>query len=194
MVDLVYTLASAVDHFMNASPPLVAGIVCLLIAGIPVRLLHEWGHAFAARDLLGEDTRIHVTVGHAGKLAEFRLGEISHSIHLFTFPSRVAAVAQLDLSRATARDVFWIAVAGPGVSAVGLLVTGLLYSAAPEEGVLHGVLWAALFEGFAAVGNLIPFTIQRRKGVPFRSDGRLALEALRVASRAKRSRGAASSG
>jgi peptidase M50-like protein len=192
-VDILYAVAKGIDDWMNAGPPLVPGLICLLIAAVPVGVLHEWGHAFAATDRLG--AAVKVRVGHAGKLAEFRLGEVATSINLLAVPGRIPAVAELDLSRATARDVVWIALAGPLVSAVGLLVAATLYTSAPEHGVLHGLLWAVWFESFYAVLNVIPFSLrERRRGPAFRSDGRIALDALRCASRLKRAQSAAKTG
>lgn len=70
--------------------------------------------------------------------------------------------------------------AGPAVSLAGTVATALALSAVPS-GVLHDVLWVATGTGAVCVLNLVPLTIEQRRGGPvWRTDGRLALDALRV--------------
>ena len=109
-----------------------------------------------------------------------RLGEITVSLNALSEPGRLGGYAEFDDSRATARDVVLIAVAGPAASLVGTVFTAWLFSGAPA-GTLRDVLWALTLAGVFGVLNLIPFSFQeRRDGPSLRTDGRLALDALRV--------------
>ncbi len=178
-MELLYNLADAIVRFMDSGPGLVASLIFLMITAIPVTLLHELGHAIAARRLL--DVNVQVSVGSAGKLAEMRLGQIALSINALSHPARVAGVAEFDGSRATARDVLLIALAGPAASLAGTMVTALALSAASTTGALHDLLWAATLAGVVGVLNLVPLRFQeKRRGPTLRTDGRLALDALRI--------------
>jgi Zn-dependent protease len=177
-VELLYDLAEAILRFMGADPGFPVSLLYIFIAGIPVTLLHELGHAVVARRLLSGE--VQVEVGTVGKVAELRLGEIALSINALSDPSRAGGYAEFDASRATARDVLLIALAGPAASLLGTIATASLLGHAPP-GVLHNLLWAATLAGVFGVLNLIPLTLQeRRNGPSRRSDGKLALDALRV--------------
>jgi hypothetical protein len=87
-----------------------------------------------------------------------------------------------DASRATIRDVLLIALAGPAASLAGTVISAWALSAASPPGVVHDLLWAATLTGVFGVLNLVPLRLQEgRTGPTFRSDGRLALDALRLA-------------
>jgi hypothetical protein len=132
-----------------------------------------------ARRLIGGE--VQVSIGSSGKLAELRLGEVALSVHALSHPGK-AAVAEFDGSRATARDVLMIALAGRAASLVGTVASAWALSAASPSGVLHDLLWAATFVGVFGVLNLVPFTFQeKRDGPSIRTDGRLALDALHAA-------------
>ena len=177
-MDLLYSLAESFTRFMDASPGLLGFPFGFIIAGIPVVLLHELGHALAAIRLLGGD--VEVSVGSVGKIADTRLGGIAVSLNAVSNPIGTSGSAEFDASRATARDVLLIALAGPAASFVGTVLTASLFVGA-SAGVLRDFLWAATFVGALGVLNLIPFTLkERRNGPSMRSDGRLALDALRV--------------
>lgn len=176
----MYDLAYGIARFMDARPGFLVGLLYLAVAALPVTLLHELGHAVVARRLLGGE--VQVSIGSAGKLAELRLGQIALLVNALSHPGRAAGVANFDASRATARDVLLIALAGPVASAVGAVLSAWGLSACPPSGALHDVLWAATFAGIFGVLNLVPLTFQeRRDGPSVRTDGRLALDALRVA-------------
>jgi hypothetical protein len=178
-VDLLYGLAEGVIRLADPGPSLWLALLYLLIVMIPMTLVHELGHALAARRLLDSDVR--VVVGGTGRLMEFQLGRIALTVNALSLPGRAAGVAEVDASRATARDVMLIAVAGPATSLVGVLVTGLALASAPPTGVVHELLRTATFLGIIGVLNLIPITYrERRNGRKVRNDGRLALDALRV--------------
>ena len=172
-------IAEAVVRFMDASPGLPILLLYVAVAGIPVVLLHELGHALAAVRLLGDE--VQVSVGSTGELARLRLGQISVSLSALSHPGEAAGVAEFDASRATARDVLLIAVAGPAASLLGTVLTAWALSAAAPSGVLHGLLWAATSAGVVGGLNLVPLSLRdRRDAQPIASDGRIALEAARV--------------
>jgi hypothetical protein len=178
VVDPLYDLADIVYRFMESGPGFPVGLLYILLAAIPVTLLHELGHAVAARRLLGGEVR--VSVGSAGKLAEMRLGQVALSINALSQPGKVAGVAEFDDTRATARDVLLIALAGPAASLVGTVLTAWAL-ASTSAGVGHDLLWGVTLGGAFAVLNLVPLTLKERGGASVRTDGRLALDALRVA-------------
>ena len=145
-VDLLYAATQEFVDFMNGSPSLLAFWVYLLIAGLPIILLHELGHALVAVRRLDAD--VEVTVGNAAKLAQLRLGQVNASIFALRSPLGPAGSASFDASRATAQDVVWIALAGPVVSAIGLVLAMFCFSAAPADGFVHDMLWAAVLTSF----------------------------------------------
>jgi hypothetical protein len=176
--DPFYDAAQWFYVFMNSASSWYV-LVYIFVAAIPVTLLHELGHALAARALL--DTPVQVAVGSIGRFAQLRLGEISMSLNAMASPARVAGSATFDASRATARDILLIALAGPAASAAGLLVAVPALAAVPEHGIAHGLAWAAVLASAFGVLNLIPMTLQERRGGPnVQTDGRLALDAARV--------------
>jgi hypothetical protein len=183
-VGVLYAIALAINNFMHAAPGFPGFLVYIALASIPMTLLHELGHAMAARQRL--QTPVGISVGSAVKIAEIRLGEVKASIHAFERPDRLAGVATFDATGATAADIAWIAIAGPIASLVGLLCAIPLYNAVPDTGLVHGILWATVATStFAVIVNLIPFEVQERRGqVPKRTDGKLVLSALKVARRA----------
>ena len=177
-MDLLYALAAAILGFMATGPPLVWSFVAIAIAGIPVILLHELGHAIAARRLLDGD--VEVVVGTTGKLAELRLGRVLATINVLSHPAGPAGTVGFDDARATARDVLWIALAGPLASLLGFVATAMVLSAVPMQGVVHDLVWAAVVVNVFGVLNLIPIELRDGGGSVSRSDGRLALDALRA--------------
>lgn len=177
-MDLLETIAEAIVNYIDNGPGFLVTMVYVFVAGYPMVLLHEFGHAVAAVRLLGED--VQVEVGKVGKLAELQLGRIAVSMNAIGPPGQ-AGVAEFDGSRATARDVLLIAIAGPAASLMGVLVTVFVLYAASPSGVFAGLLWAATFMGVIGVLNLVPFRYQVTRRAPAsRSDGLLALDAARV--------------
>jgi membrane-associated protease RseP (regulator of RpoE activity) len=178
-VDVLYDMAAAFQSFMNSSPGLPLLLIYLAVAGLPVVLLHELGHAIAARRLLGGE--VNVSVGTAGTLAELRLGEVALTIKALSHPGSASGMAEFEASRATARDVVLIALAGPAASLAGTVLTAWALSAVAGPGVVSGLLWAATATGAMCVLNLVPLTLEERGGGAWlRTDGRLALDALKV--------------
>jgi hypothetical protein len=179
--DALYGPAAAVVAFMDAGPGFPQMLLYIILAAIPVTLLHELGHALAARQLLG--TPVSVAVGSVGPLAQLELGKISVSLNALGSPARVAGSATFDASRARAFDILLIALAGPAASAIGLVICLALLRSSPTTGALHDLLWTCTLGSVFAVLNLIPFTYrERRDGPRLQTDGRLALDAARVLS------------
>jgi hypothetical protein len=179
-VEPLHFLALAFAKFARASPSLPGLFLYLAIVGIPATLLHELGHAVIARRRLGGEVRI--SVGTAGKLANVRLGQITMSINALGHPGRRAGHASFAASRASARDVVLIALAGPAASLVGCVLTAWALSSSQTSGVWHDLMWAATAAGAFGVLNIVPFKFQeRRDGPRLRSDGLVALRAARVA-------------
>lgn len=177
--DPIYDAVAWFVDYMNSGPGFPQVVAFIFVGAIPVTLLHELGHALAARALLG--TPVSVAIGSVGELAQLRLGEISITINAFAAPVGVAGSASFDASRATARDILLIALAGPAASAAGLVVAILAFDAAPATGIIHGLAWGAVGASIVGVLNLIPITFEeRRNGPKVQTDGRLALDAVRV--------------
>lgn len=177
--DGLYRSAAAITTFMNSAPGFPQSLLYIALGAIPVTLLHELGHAAAARHLLG--TTVSVAVGSAGKLAAFELRQISVSLDAFGSPLRVSGSATFDASRARALDILLIALAGPAASAVGVVISLAMLHASPTTGFVHHLIWATTLGGTFAVLNLIPFEYQeRRDSPPLQTDGRLALDAART--------------
>jgi hypothetical protein len=179
-VDLLYGIADAIYGFTESAPPFPVAFLYIAVGAIPVALLHELGHAFAARRLLGSE--VEVSVGNAGKIAQVRLGQIDATINVVSHPGRAAGVATFDASRATAQQVLWIALAGPFASLAGVVLTGALLSVAPDTAIVQGFLWATFLGGVFGTLNIVPFEFEeRRDGPAVQTDGRVALQALKVA-------------
>jgi hypothetical protein len=178
-VDILYWLAQTIYDFMNEGPGGWSFLLWGFLAAAPVVVLHELGHAIVAVHRLG--TEVEVTVGNAMELARVRMGRIHASLNALPHPGYAGGSASFDASHATARDILWIALAGPLTSLVGLVATAYLLSHAPASSVIHDVLWWMTLSGaFAVVLNLLPFKAEESDGMKVWTDGRLALDALRV--------------
>jgi len=165
---------------MDAGPGGIAVLAYLAIATVPVTLLHELGHALVATRRL--DTDVELSVGSAGRIAEARLGRINTRVNALQRPDRLGGSVMFDAGRATAHDVLWIALAGPFASLIGTVVAAWLFAHGPDSGAIHNLLWAMVLGGVFGVLNLVPLELEeRRSGPRVRTDGRLALDALRVA-------------
>jgi hypothetical protein len=178
-VGLLRDLAELIQSFMRSSPALPAMLIYLVVAAVPITLVHELGHALvAARRLRGP---IHVCVGSTGQLLRVRVRHLTLAVSAVTHPGHVGGTTTFDAARATARDVTLIALAGPGASLLGFAVAAVAFSSAPAGGVAHDLLWAATAGSVVAVLNILPFEFQERRGGPrLRTDGRIALEAARA--------------
>jgi hypothetical protein len=90
-VEPLHFLALTFTRFLRASPGFPVVFMYLTLAGIPVTLLHELGHAAIARRRLGGE--VQVSVGTAGKIANVRLGQITMFINALSHPGRAAGRA-----------------------------------------------------------------------------------------------------
>jgi hypothetical protein len=144
-------------NLMDSGPPLGWALLSIVVCMVPVTLIHETGHAIAARRLLGSSVQI--AIGSYGEFARVRLGEISLSLNAIASPFR-AGYAEFDVSEAYARDILLIALAGPAASAAGVVLSATALAIAPAHGIVHGLLWAMTCLGFVAVLNLIPLSFQ----------------------------------
>lgn len=194
---MLYAIAEAIVEYMASGPGFFATMLYIALAWIPVALVHELGHAVAARVLLG--VPVHVEVGSSGKVARLRVARISMAINALADPTRVGGLAAFDDEQATVRDIVLIALAGPAASLVGFLA-GVWALGVTSGGLVRDLLWAITLGGAGACFlNLLPFVYQeRRHGPEFRTDGRIVLDALGVArsqgpraARVRRSRGRA---
>lgn len=88
----------------------------------------------------------------------------------------------LDDSRARAGDILLIALAGPAASLLGTIAAAWLLSGTQSGLVCHAVLWSATGAGaMLTIVNLVPMELLERSGNRWRTDGRVALDALRLA-------------
>jgi len=178
-MSLPYDVAAVFAHFMDGAPPLLLMAVLYPIVGMSVVLLHELGHALAAHSLLG--TPVRVTVGRHARFASLQLGKVELELNAVGTLRGPSGTAQFDDSAARARDIVWIALAGPAASLAGTALTAVLAGAAPPDGILHAAAWTATSAGVVAVLlNLVPMQSVEPSGARMRSDGRLALDALRI--------------
>jgi hypothetical protein len=175
------SIATTIHDFMNAGPGTISGLICILLVGIPLTLLHELGHALVARARLDSD--VDVTVGSIGRVGTIRVGRLTTTLNAFALPSRIGGAAKFDASRATPQDMLWISLAGPAASLAGGLAADVAYRHAAPSGVVHALLWAAVFDSVFGVANLIPLRLrERRDGPTFSTDGMIALSALAMMS------------
>jgi hypothetical protein len=172
----MYEVAARFADFMNDGPGLIWMAVVSGVLAVPLTLMHEIGHAVAARKLLRGSVLVHVGHGHArwefsACGVEFRVA----LVHPFAVP---AGFCEYDGAGARARDEVAVALAGPAVTLLGLALS--LVALAHVDGLVRAVVWVAVIaQAFALVICLLPLTMTDRRGRAWRSDGRLALDALR---------------
>jgi membrane-associated protease RseP (regulator of RpoE activity) len=181
-MSVVHGAAEAFVEFMDSGPPLYVSLVLFFVVGIPLVLLHELGHASAARLILGG--RVEVTVGGYGQLVDVELGALRMRLNGIVPLAGVAGTAVFDDSRARADDILLIALAGPAASLLGTILTAWLLSGTAAGSMVHAVLWSATGAGaMLTIVNLVPMELLERSGNRWRTDGRVALDALRLARR-----------
>lgn len=167
-------------EFIEARPSIPAFVGCAFLVTPPLTLLHELGHALASRREVGGAVK--VVVGHGPNLLAMRIGDLRVDVNLWMFdPTRLDGYTIHDTRRATASNIFWIAVAGPAASLLAATVFAVAYSAAPTSGFSHDLLWTATLDAIGtAILCAIPMRLREgRNGREVWSDGRIALYALR---------------
>jgi hypothetical protein len=173
-------LAEAVQRFLNASPGMPATLLYVSIAAIPVILVHELGHALMAARRLGAP--VHVSVGATGRLLRVHFRRLTMAVNALPHPHGLGGYATFDASRASAFDLLLVALAGPAASLCSFALAALALATSPAAGVVHDVLWAATLDSLAwLLLNIVPLEVQeRREGPKLRTDGLLALQAMRA--------------
>ncbi|MGZ4277173.1 MAG: hypothetical protein ACXVVU_10985 [Solirubrobacteraceae bacterium] len=99
---------------MDGAPSPVPLAALFLAVGLVSTLVHELGHALAARSLV--DTDVLIRIGDRVPLGTVRFGRVAVDLNAIATPRRAAGVAYADLSQATPRDMLLIALAGPAAS------------------------------------------------------------------------------
>ena len=165
------------DHFMRSGPPLALWIVTLFLVVPPVTLLHEAGHALAARLRLTGRVRIRLGREPARPLCTVAGVEI-HLGNLLQ-PFGITGVCEYEGAGVTAADAFAIALAGPVATAVGLTAAIALLGFVPPQTFAHALVWqATMAQGVSLILTLTPLTVSHR-GRPQASDGAIAIDAVR---------------
>ena len=181
MTEALYTILKPFHDFMMSAPGFPWFLLYFALAFIPACLVHELGHGIAACRLIPGAVKI--VVGAGPTLAAFRIGRLRVDLHLWPSLKKVDGYTLYDTSKATLGAVFLIAIAGPIASLIGGVGSALLFSAAPDSGVLHDFLWAVTFDGFGAVVLCgLPYTLEDPDGRTYPTDGRIALDVLKAAS------------
>jgi Peptidase family M50 len=179
-VGLLRDLADVIDHFMRSGPGMPAALIYFAVVAAPLTLLHELGHALVAAHRLGGP--VHISLGARGRLVRIRLRRLTMAVSALPHPARLGGYASFDASRASARDLLLVALAGPAASLVAFVVAALALSSVSHAGTAHDVLWAATASSLLSVLlSLVPLEFQEHRGGPkLRTDGRVALEAIRA--------------
>lgn len=175
---IVYGLLTLLAGFMESGPWTIPGLVLIAVMGLPNVVVHELGHAVAARRLLR--CPVAVVVGAGPTLFNLRLGAISMQINLR--PSRGFAMPiQPSNKNVRLGHLVTVILAGPVASlAYGIVAAVLLGRTAPGSAA-HAVLWTMAFLGvYTGLSNLIPFQLEDRLGGRHRSDGALVRRLLHV--------------
>jgi hypothetical protein len=163
------------DFMDGISWPLLG--LTLIVVAAPMALVHELGHASVA--VLRLPGKVIVRVGGDDPTATFDLGRIAVRFHPVVRPWRFDAVC-LFPDTASRADTALIALGGPAASiAAGLFAIAGAQSVVPP-GIAHDFLiyasLEALFSGFL---SLVPMTLTDSRGVRMRTDGSLAIHAIR---------------
>jgi hypothetical protein len=172
-------LGAAIQRFIDSGPAPPALFGYLLAAALPVALLHELGHALVAARRSGSPVRI--SPGSTRHLLRAQLRRARLNASLLAPSGSAGGPASFDAARARARDLTLVALGGPVASLAGFAAAASGLAASAGGGSLHDLLWAATVLGFIAALSVVPLEVQQRKsGAHLRTDGRVALEAVRA--------------
>jgi peptidase M50-like protein len=171
--------AFVAQSFIGSAPRMPLAVVYLVAVGVPVVLLHELGHALVAARRLGGP--VHMSVGRTGARLSAHFRRLTMAVGALPHPTGVGGYTSFASSRASARDLLLVALAGPAASLLGFALAVMALAVAPASGVAHDVLWAAAVTNLAGVLNIVPLELrERREGPRFRTDGQFALRAMRA--------------
>ena len=162
---------------MSSGPALWWYVAGLLVVVPPIVLVHELGHAVAARTLL--PGRVLVHVGTLRRGLYFRTAGIEFLLTPVVVPFGRGGTCLYE-GRPNRREAAVIALSGPAATLLGFLATMPLLARA--GGPVHSLVWiTVLAQGGTGLLNLIPFTLCDGRGrTTFVSDGMSALRALRA--------------
>jgi hypothetical protein len=169
----------AIQRFIDSGPQAPALFGYLLVAAVPVALLHQLGHAVVAARR-GE-APVRASLRSTRHLLRSRLRRVRLTASLLAPSTPTGGPASFDAARASARDLTMIALGGPIASLAGFAAaaSGLAWSSG--HGSPHDLLWAATVVGFIAALSMLPLEVkERHSGAHLRTDGRVALEAMRA--------------
>jgi hypothetical protein len=157
-------------------PTLFAYVLAL---SLPMTCLHELGHALAAARRLGDP--VHISVGGTRRLLRIRFRRLTMAVNALPYRASLGGYDSIDASRASARDLLLVALAGPLASLTGFLAAAIALSSVSTSGSWHDLLWAAAVTNLAACVSIVPLELRERRGGPrLRTDGRLVLDAVRA--------------
>jgi hypothetical protein len=178
----VERLMTAFADAMNGGPGLPWWIGWIVLISLLVTVIHEGGHLLAA--LWTDQEQVSVQVGSYGQLIEQRLGAVRLDISALNVPWRTSGAVSFDAAVTTARQMLIIALAGPAASLAGAAGTAWIAGSTSPSAASRFFAMATAMGVITAILNLIPMTYtegtRRRPGPRIASDGRHALNALRV--------------
>lgn len=151
-------------------------LTALAVMTAPAVLVHELGHAVAARMLAGGDVRMRIGLRDTG--LKLRLGGVTATLD--PVGALVGGSVRFEPGRATIDDFILIVLAGPFASLLGALVSLRLFAAdGPYYGTADTFLWAFALVNLFGLANLLPFRVRVTRRSPLQgSDGRLVMDAL----------------
>jgi hypothetical protein len=152
--------------------------VTVVLAGPPLALIHELGHAIVAVNR--QPGRVIVRVGADKPATSFEIGRITFRLHPVLRPWRFDAVCAHERPRRRA-DAVLIALGGPAASLLAGLVAVAAARATDSSSTLHWVIVSIACETlFSTLVCLTPMLLTDSRGLTLRTDGALVVAALRA--------------
>jgi hypothetical protein len=174
------------NDFMNTGPGLVMWLLTLAIVAPIATLFHELGHAIAARSRLEGPVRIRV--GGDPPFWQFAVAGLHVRVRPIFMPFGVTGACEFDASALRAADAVVVSLAGPAASLLGAVVSAIAFGWTAQGTFLHAILWqSAVLQGLSVVLCIVPFTLTDGGGV-HRTDGWVALDAIRRSRRPRAAR------
>jgi hypothetical protein len=157
MPDWVYELVEAFVSFtdgLTLFDALIIGMSGTVVAFLVV-LVHELGHLIAAVTLRHRVAEL--VVGDDEPLLTVRSGGFQLRLGTITGSGDTAGYVLYDGTRATPRDAFVIALAGPLASLAGAVITGLAVPVVwSHAGIAFALVAATALGLLCSVGNMVP--------------------------------------